>query len=255
MNGISMTNGNGLLSIPAGGAVGTGHISNVALVGTGRVADIANSTGADLTVSNITVDNPASDHFFLNGSGTVVIRGDSFARLNTAHTGIELGGSWAGTLRVRNPDLTVALPKSGLSVATAGDTFTNTSSSVAPGATRAVSDGSSWTAAQGDAWTSVAQSGGGTKTIDAGWDLTRLSVSDATAFTIAAPSPCKAGRVFEVQVYNGSGGVLGAITWTGFKFAGGTKPAEPAVSRNTRVTFRCDNGTIFETARAVDVAN
>lgn len=251
---VSLTNGNCVVIQQSGSTTGKGAVVNAYVKGASRVANFF--AAADVTFTNFTVDGPLNDHFFLDGSGAVILRGSSFTQLNTAHTGIELGGSWTGTLRIRNRDLTVSLPKTGLSASTAGDTFTNTNAGAAPGVGVVVSDGAEWIAENADGETSIGQSGGGSKTADASWTVSRYAVSDATAWTLNAPSACAVGRVFTVQIYNSSGGALGAITWTGFKFAGAAAPATPAAGRNTHVTFRCASGPVFwEISRSVDVTN
>ena len=82
-----------------------------------------------------------------------------------------------------------------------------------------------------------------------------ISIQDAVAFTIAAPTNPVKGQELTILIVNGSGGAHGAITWNAvYKLAG----ALPAIANgfNRSVTFKYSGTTWYEANRtAADVPN
>lgn len=97
--------------------------------------------------------------------------------------------------------------------------------------------------AWGDEVYSHAVTGGGTYTPDCNQArYQRFVVADNTAFTIGSPNNGKAGEIFTVDIYNNSGGAMGAITWGGtFKLAGAF--TNPADTTHRLIQFIYDNTT------------
>jgi len=85
-------------------------------------------------------------------------------------------------------------------------------------------------------------------------DTHSITATNATAFTINAPSNPTIGQLLTVRIRNTSGGALGVATWNAvFKLAAWTQPAT-ATSR--AITFLYDGTNWVETARTtVDVPN
>lgn len=101
----------------------------------------------------------------------------------------------------------------------------------------------------------VTVAGATTVAIDAATtEYRRVSVTAAsTAFTIGAPTNPTNGARLVVEIVNGSGGALGAITWNAvFKLAGAF--TAPADTKRRSVTFVFDGntGAWIETTRAAD---
>lgn len=96
-------------------------------------------------------------------------------------------------------------------------------------------------------------SGAGTTTPDAtSGSLMVLTVTTAAAFTIGAAGSYGASMRNEVdiEIFNNSGGALGAITWNAaYLFAGGSAPAAPASGKRLRVRFLFDGTNWLEADR------
>lgn len=66
----------------------------------------------------------------------------------------------------------------------------------------------------------------------------RINCADATAFTINDPANYAPGQIMVLEIFNGTGGALGGITYPGsFKFASSAAPALPAASHANTITF------------------
>lgn len=101
---------------------------------------------------------------------------------------------------------------------------------------------------------------GATITIDCSLgDNFIISVSNNTAFTISAPTNAPASgysKLITITIANGSGGAMGAITWTGgaggFRLAGAF--TNPANATQRSILFRWSGSVWHEIARtAADV--
>jgi hypothetical protein len=81
-----------------------------------------------------------------------------------------------------------------------------------------------------------------------------ITATNATAFTINAPTNGRAGQIISVTIRNTSGGALGAATWNAvFKLSAWVNPAT-AFSRS--IQFRYDGTNWIERSRTpADVPN
>lgn len=81
-----------------------------------------------------------------------------------------------------------------------------------------------------------------------------ITATNATAFTINAPTNPVQGQSLEVTIRNTSGGALGAATWNAvFKMSAWT---QPATGFSRAITFRYDGTNWVEKGRTtVDVPN
>lgn len=94
---------------------------------------------------------------------------------------------------------------------------------------------------------------GTTVTIDAGipYDWRRIVVTNATAFTIAAPLNPVTGRTLIIEIWNNTGGAIGTITWNAvFKVQTITNPAS---TKRIIITFRYDGTNWIESSITGDV--
>lgn len=84
--------------------------------------------------------------------------------------------------------------------------------------------------------------------------MLEIVATNATAFTVAAPTDYGAGREFALVVKNTSGGALGTITWNSvYKMATWTSPAN---GFQRAIWFRCDGTKCYETTRTTaDIPN
>lgn len=90
-------------------------------------------------------------------------------------------------------------------------------------------------------------------------DFFSIAVSNNTAFTITAPTNAPAsgyGKLITITIANGSGGAMGAITWTagagGFRLAGAF--TNPATANQRSILFRWSGLVWHEISRtAADV--
>lgn len=84
------------------------------------------------------------------------------------------------------------------------------------------------------------------------------SITNATAWTMNAPTNPTTGKRFLIRIKNASGGALGAITYPGtFHFAGGAKPAEPANGQSYDVEMMYDvtDAIYVEISRSITITN
>lgn len=81
-----------------------------------------------------------------------------------------------------------------------------------------------------------------------------ITVTNGTAFTMAAPVNVADGQQITITFFNTSGGAMGAITWdSAFKLAAWTNPAN---GFNRSITFAYDGSQWIETSRtSVDIPN
>ncbi len=81
-----------------------------------------------------------------------------------------------------------------------------------------------------------------------------VTATNGTAFTVAAPTGGSVGQRLTIRVRNGSGGVLGAVTWNAaYKLAAWTSPAN---GQSRAVTFVYDGTSWVEASRTpADVPN
>ncbi len=78
-----------------------------------------------------------------------------------------------------------------------------------------------------------------------------VTVTNTTAFTVAAPTGPFTGQLITIQIVNISGGVMGTITWNAaFKLAGAF--VNPADTKSRLIQFICNNGTWFEVSRTAN---
>lgn len=100
----------------------------------------------------------------------------------------------------------------------------------------------------------ISQSGGGTVAIDlnnGNWQ--RITVTDAVAFTIGAPSNMTSGAPLKITIQNSAGAPMGAITWNAvFKKTAFTNPA---TGNNRTIVFNYDGSSWFEEKNTADVPN
>lgn len=94
---------------------------------------------------------------------------------------------------------------------------------------------------------------GTTVTPDESHTNNRVQVTDGVAFTVAVPINRYDGCVWSLDIWNNSGGAMGAVTFAGnYKLAGAF--VAPAVNTHRMILFRDNGGNIHEIARtAADV--
>ena len=80
-------------------------------------------------------------------------------------------------------------------------------------------------------------------------DIFTLNVGNTAAFTISNPTNLQTGQTITYDILNGSGGVMGAITWgTNFRLAGAF--TNPAANKRRTITFYANSGFMIEISRA-----
>jgi hypothetical protein len=80
-----------------------------------------------------------------------------------------------------------------------------------------------------------------------------ITATNATAFTINAPTNPLTGREMSIRVINTSGGALGGATWNGvFKMAAWVQPAS---ATSTTITFYYDGTSWYEIGRVTGIPN
>lgn len=96
---------------------------------------------------------------------------------------------------------------------------------------------------------------GATVSIDMGLGRSQaITVTDANAFTVSAPTNVVSGQRLTIMVRNTSGGAMGVITWDAvFKMAAWTNPA---TANSRSITFLYDGTNWVEVSRTpADVPN
>lgn len=95
---------------------------------------------------------------------------------------------------------------------------------------------------------------GGAVSIDASLgNMATVTVTDGTAFQINNPTnnPVAGGQYFTFEIFNNSGGAMGAITWQNglYKLTGGGF-TNPANGKRRFITFQYDNANWYEICRS-----
>lgn len=105
-------------------------------------------------------------------------------------------------------------------------------------------------------WAARSLTYGTTIAVDQRAQINRITVTNNTAFTISNPTGTRqSGQFITFDVYNNSGGAMGAITWSSqFKLAGAF--TNPATGQHRTITFWYDGTNWYEMNRAAaDIPN
>jgi hypothetical protein len=86
-------------------------------------------------------------------------------------------------------------------------------------------------------------------------DYFTVTVTNGTAFGFTVGGTPLDGQIITVDIFNNSGGVMGAVTWPGtFKLAGAF--VNPATGQHRTISFKANGATFYEMCRAAaDIPN